>query len=318
MTQIFSDGFESGNFNAWTGTYNSPTVENTSPHHGTYNMQAAISSGTYPIAYQLFSGQATAYARAYVKLSALPSNGNRVNFLTLINSDQTSIGAAYAYNDGGTVKWEVSVKDNGVHTYVQGSSGPVVDTYYCVELYVKVHATAGEATLWINGVQVATVTGKKTDNQGNIGGVAVGEWRNVTVDTITESIDCVVAADAYIGPESTVTLQTVTDSLWVADSFFRHKAVDLADSLGVSDAIKGNKSLLLTDFLNLSASLQILKTLKTLDALTLSDEATTPQRISQITDSVTLVEFVTAGAGAAKKTKLFLILGDLVMEIDKN
>ncbi|MEM2995645.1 MAG: hypothetical protein QXI91_06520, partial [Candidatus Bathyarchaeia archaeon] len=33
---IFSDGFESGDFSAWTGTVGSPTIVSSPTHHGAY------------------------------------------------------------------------------------------------------------------------------------------------------------------------------------------------------------------------------------------------------------------------------------------
>ncbi|MFN3329236.1 MAG: hypothetical protein ACK40U_10400, partial [Fervidobacterium pennivorans] len=44
-TEIFSDGFESGDFSAWTGTAQSSgtvTVVTENPHHGTYSAKAVV------------------------------------------------------------------------------------------------------------------------------------------------------------------------------------------------------------------------------------------------------------------------------------
>ena len=37
FTELFSDGFESGDFSAWDLTQNNVSVETDNPHHGSYN-----------------------------------------------------------------------------------------------------------------------------------------------------------------------------------------------------------------------------------------------------------------------------------------
>ena len=107
----------------------------------------------------------------------------------------------------------------------------------------------------------------------------------------------------------------MTDSVSLTDNFFRNKHVAIADALGVDDTAKGDKSLTLTDSMHLSTTAWVLKTLNTHDELILSDVAATPIRLLQSTDAVALIEAIQAGAGGAKKTRLFLLLGDLALDI---
>ena len=151
------------------------------------------------------------------------------------------------------------------------------------------------------------------------------------------------------------TLQTVTDSLALSESVLRNKALlPVSDSVGLADSLYGNKLLLLGDSASLSELVTViiggvmkyvmdsvnivdlafaLKTLKTSDSLTLVDAVSTPSRVLnaldaigatdnaavnkvlQITDTVSLAEIVEVGAGGVKKTKLFLILGDLAVQL---
>ena len=116
-----------------------------------------------------------------------------MGILTFINSGQSSIARADLLNDAGTLKWRVAIKDNGVYTYATASTGPSLAAWYTVELYAKIDATAGEATLWVNGIQVATLTNKDTDNNGNIGGWVIGEWFGTDSTTSVSGYgDCVV------------------------------------------------------------------------------------------------------------------------------
>ena len=151
------------------------------------------------------------------------------------------------------------------------------------------------------------------------------------------------------------TLQTVTDSLALSESVLRNKAMlPVSDSVGLADSLYSNKLLLLgdsaslselvtvitggvmkyvTDSVNVADLAYALKTLKASDSLTLVDAVATPSRVLnaldaigatdnaavnkvlQITDTVSLAEIVEVGAGGVKKTKLFLILGDLAVQL---
>jgi len=73
FTEIFSDGFESGDFSAWTGTAKSSgetcEVESADPHHGTYNAKFYSDGGwnQYAYCYKDITGQTIIYARTYFK-----------------------------------------------------------------------------------------------------------------------------------------------------------------------------------------------------------------------------------------------------------
>ena len=75
MTVIFSDGFESGNFSAWTGDVvssvggESISIIDTLPHHDTYSFQSTIpndTNGNYAAyIYKTFTGVTNASTRVY-------------------------------------------------------------------------------------------------------------------------------------------------------------------------------------------------------------------------------------------------------------
>ena len=126
---------------------------------------------------------------------------------------------------------------------------------------------------------------------------------------------------------------------------------------GLVEALYGNKSLLLGDSASLSELVtviisqvmkyvadavsgadlvDVLKMLKMSDTVTLVDAVSTPSRglqaleaigaadsfvvnkVLQITETVSLAEIVKVGIGGVKKTKLFLILGDLAVQLTDN
>jgi hypothetical protein len=148
---------------------------------------------------------------------------------------------------------------------------------------------------------------------------------------------------------------TVADSIGVADAVRGNKsplivadAVSLselinlitgaitktvADAISASDKALINKTALIVDAVNLADVARALKTLNVSDTLSLVDSASTPSRVIralesivladnafvnktlQITEAVSLAEIVEVGAGSTKKTKLFLILGDLAVQL---
>lgn len=89
----------------------------------------------------------------------------------------------------------------------------------------------------------------------------------------------------------------------------------------------------ISDSVNTADIATILKTLKATDMVPLSDVALTPSRVLQareavgladnfvvnkvlqITETVSLAEIVEVGVGGVKKTRLFLILGDLAVQL---
>jgi hypothetical protein len=158
----------------------------------------------------------------------------------------------------------------------------------------------------------------------------------------------------YATYTSGVTVKTVADSLSLAETVLRNKSLILSDSLGLTEALYGNKSLLLSDSASLSELItviigqvmkyvadavsaadlvNVLKSLKMSDTVALVDAVSTPSRVLpvleaigaadsfvvnkvlQITETVSLAEIVEVGTGGVKKTKLFLILGDLTVQL---
>jgi hypothetical protein len=251
-------------------------------------------------------------------------------------------------NDGGVYKWRLRLTESATEdTYPQTIS---VDTWYCLEILYD--STNDLHKLWVDGAErisfSAFVTGAM--DRFSVGYPSGGWWSH------NEYVDCVVVADAYIGPEEAA-LVSVTDSLELEETILRGKTLLLSDSLELADALYGNKSLLLNDSASLSEIATVLiseitkyitdsvgvadltaalKTLKTLDALTLVDAASTPSRVLQaldafgltddsyvnktlqINETISLVEVVETGAVGVKKTRLFLIIGDLAVQLTGN
>jgi hypothetical protein len=213
---IFSDGFESGDFTAWTGkvvvagvTY---AVSPADKYTGTYSALATASSnGGYNMYYKTITAANILYVRLYVKITASPAV--TAIFCLLENSgwgEHTGFGVTSTralYEEWYTSSWQTATSATTLST----------NTWYCIEfLFDK---TNSQIKMWLDGSQVndLTKTGQSlvsTTDKVNVGlrGIRTSQmWR-----TCTTYIDCVAIDSSYIGPESsgqnlTFTLsQTIT------------------------------------------------------------------------------------------------------------
>jgi hypothetical protein len=328
LTQLFSDGFESGDFSAWSGTQvggagASLTVENLNPHHGTYNEKAVVGTqaGSYAQVYKAFT-QTTVFAREYVKFTATPStNGDATAFIDIRSSLNYQIARVGIRKDpsDSTVKWWIRYSDGGQLNNDAYYAGAVsTDTWYCLEVKIVANdASNGEYRVYIDGTERITLTGKNTSGATDIGSLRTGvnHYNPSSSFAQTAYIDCVVVADAYIGPETTVTLQTVADTLTLNEGVLRNKVLSIADTVGLQDSQVRDKSLLLLDHLEIDDLVQALKSLAVSEVFSLADTASTPSRIMRITEEISLAEVAIVGEGGARKTKLFLVLGELAFQL---
>lgn len=228
FTEIFSDGFESGNFNAWTTSIISGmtlSVTTDKPHHGTYGMKITgiDNAGEYGVYIKtLASAYSEIYMRAYVAIDSKPSTaGFYCMGLDLAAGASGGQGVCFPIFNPNTNKWGIGLLVAGTVTYYyeSGTSTLDVNTFYCVEVYVKIHATNGAGKLWVNGAEKVNETNKDTDNLGNIQNPQVGIYYvwNAYGAAQTMWIDCVVVADAYIGVEGAAGL-----SIPVAMRYYRN------------------------------------------------------------------------------------------------
>jgi hypothetical protein len=378
FTEIFSDGFESGNFNAWTGTTGTISVETTDPHLGTYHAQHTSSSqNSVSECYKSISNQVEAYMRLYLKFPTVFTGTSADGWETGPRLTTAGIVGAQAKckYDGSNYYWGVEVyESSGWQTY-WGSAFTLLSKYYCIELYFKVGQSDGAVALWVDEVQQVSQSGLDTNDYGDYITNARDRIQRRTGSDAASLVytDCVVVADAYIGPEAEVTVKTVTDSLSSTDSVLRNKTFSVSDviglsdvllrnktlvvtdSVGANDAVLGNKSPLIvadavslselinvitealfksvTDQVSLSDGAKVLKQLGVSDAVTLVDGVNVTERILrvldavaladtlhvnkflQVTEAISLAEVIQVGVGGVKKTKLFLILGELAVQL---
>ena len=217
MTTLFSDGQigstmeTAGDFSAWTATAQeaptpAPSIVASPVHHGANAAKISPAAGWHPAwVYKDLGDQATAFMRFYFQADHLPdNNGDRLKIAGMMSttalSGYFSSGAMYNvvwFNDAGTVKWRIYAPDGSVAT---SASSPSINTWYCVELKGVQSSSVGEFRLYVDGAEICALTGLNTNGT---------PMRYFALEGIVYAgaatnnfYDCVVVADAYVGPEA--------------------------------------------------------------------------------------------------------------------
>jgi hypothetical protein len=182
---LFKDDFSTGTFQKWTTSY-AAGVDNaiSALDNGAYSNIVTSGNGTASayIYKDLGAGYTELYSRTYLQFHGVPSvGGHELLFAIEYGTDGGGLTRFILGNDGsGNPKFMLGYRTNTVsQNYVNiDSVTPVQDTEYCVEVYTKIDASNAVATVWINNVLVATVTGFANDT-----------WTAQTVLVGCESID---------------------------------------------------------------------------------------------------------------------------------
>ncbi len=213
---VFSDGFESGNFNVWSQAVadgsGSVAVNSSNPYEGTYGavFTAGGVNGYAEADKEGLTSASTYYLRAYYKFaSGLPSSNEDRIVLGGVMASEYTYGAFVTIKriDGelywGINHWENSVEQN---TFEATASNPTTGQWYCIE--IKRDVTSDAIQLWVDGVSKLSVS---RSISGNSNLVAVGcGWKSYAASAVMY-VDSVVVDTDYIGPIQTYTL-TITVS----------------------------------------------------------------------------------------------------------
>lgn len=213
-TSIFSDGFESGDFSAWTSqaqVNGTIIVESANPHHGTYDAKADITvfGASRASTYKTFTAGNIIYGRVYIKFEELPpSDTHAAASLQLLRAG-TQVAEAEVYNDGGTVKWALVYRSAGSYLRSLASTPlPAINVWYCLEL--KADMSTSDGTLdgsyefWLDGVSLISISNVDTDYTyvDQIGVARARDAQSANCAVGTTFLDCVVVDSAYIGVEA--------------------------------------------------------------------------------------------------------------------
>jgi hypothetical protein len=154
---------------------------------------------------------------------------------------------------------------------------------------------------------------------------SITEYGETATENLTEtgqSVNGVITEfgeltfNGYVEP----TLKEVTDLLSVAENILRDKpALLIADNINAEDSTLNHKPLLpLVDAISLAdATSTPARVLQALDSIGIGDTALV-SKLLVLTEDISLVEILERGIGVAQKTRLFLILGDLAVQLTGN
>jgi len=226
---IFEDGFESGDFSAWdatdTSTGDTAEVITTDPYRGTYHANFKTDGSDWSEAaysYEIFTVQPIVYTRSYIKFNkGLPQYDDRfIEFTVLFAPGANKVAIAKVAKS--TDVWRLDYFKNGSMVSLDADFGPSLDTWYCVELYIKISGTAGEVKLYVDGLQVLSDSGFDNDDYGNVEVMRSGIIVNCWIGTEQGAyIDSVKVADTYIGcnPNSPSSLgpTNYVNGSWISD-----------------------------------------------------------------------------------------------------
>jgi hypothetical protein len=201
FTELFSDGFEGGNFDLWTNTFGSPTVVENPVFDGSYAAEFYAASDWDSHYLRKSSGISGNpwHVRFYMRIENLPSSGDEFRFLRCLDTGWTQLYEVKIKNISGTLKlWINRTRPSSVTTDYNFSFQ--ADTWYCIEVGFYAHSSEGYYKVYIDGNEV--IDDGSLDTSGNNAGILdLGLSGGNTYHPVTIQIDSVIVADTYIGPE---------------------------------------------------------------------------------------------------------------------
>jgi hypothetical protein len=218
-TVIFSDGFESGDFGAWTDIYGSPTVVSDVKYAGSYGA-FVNASGTHSCYYGADSSAGWGshlFARGYYKFDVSTADWCNRGLTYVSNwtgSDDLIADATLSHWQGSDYLWALEeLKGTNLQRVESSPFSLNTSAWYCIELEAFIDGSAGYAKMYVDDVLVASLVGVDNNEHGNPNHVGFGQLYN---SRNGEAVwwDCCVIADSYIGPElppTPVTLSQATD-----------------------------------------------------------------------------------------------------------
>ena len=203
---ILDDGFESGNFNAWTTTSSTSgetaNVETNPVYAGNYAATFTSSGdGGYEKAYAIESlsdslGEVFVQCNFKLTQSDFVDNGDRMKLIEL-RSGNTIIAAAGLAMRSGILRLWLETRDGTSYIETYGSTADISD-WFTIELQWTESTTTGGATLWVNGAQVLQTSNQNTGNYGDCTEVRVGMAELYNCGNTILSADNAVIDNQYI------------------------------------------------------------------------------------------------------------------------
>jgi hypothetical protein len=200
---VFADGFESGDFSAWTSHSAGLVVETTAVHGGTYSAEGNTTAGATYAKETLPSTYSDAYARVWFDVLAQPS---QVNLLRLRDAGGASLGYVYIETTG-----QLGYHNDALGTNTLSNSAPSPG-WHALELHLTVDSSAGAVEIWLDNSLVAdlSVSGTNTGSTA-VAAMQIGEVQTgLTYDVV---FDDAAFGTSRLGPIGDTTPPTVPANL---------------------------------------------------------------------------------------------------------
>lgn len=217
FTVFFENGFEEGDFSAWTGTNNgananAPVVQGAVVHCGSHAALFTVNVNSwtgYTYCYRVLPSEyATLFVRAYIYFDDLADGSPRMATAIGLRRNGTNKALQFGLqNFAGTQYWHVSYHTGAGWRDLWRSATPVptADQWYCLELMGVISLTLGEQRAWVDGVEVIAQTGLDMGTA-LFDRIDVGRFLSSQQGSAGDSYaDCVIASDLLSGPETILT-----------------------------------------------------------------------------------------------------------------
>jgi len=206
--EIFSDGFETNDFSAWTGTTTTgdatETVVSSQQHHGTYSAESYTVAGTKAYCYKTFTGQTTIFVRRYFRLNeAFTATYATMTLDVLRGGGSDILHTGIRYTGSGQYQF-YAVCYYPTESSDYANIDLTVGDWHCIEYKFVKHASSGEYRFYWDGSELASLTETSLDTSGasDADEIYVGVRYNNVGEEHTIHSDCVIVDTSYIGLEA--------------------------------------------------------------------------------------------------------------------
>ena len=176
MQTLFSNGFETKSFSAWSGTRTQTPGEtatiSTAHFSGRYSAKFTSNGGRgteYSYCYRTIpsSAQINATGYYYISKSGLTQRTGTINLIAL-NAGSNNVITAGLTKTAGTLRWSLTVRNGSEVIVAYSTQTPVLNQWCKIEVDWLKDATSGYGVLLVNGAPLCFVSGVNTTRYGNI------------------------------------------------------------------------------------------------------------------------------------------------------
>lgn len=206
--RLFEDSFED-NYTRWSSTSfggdGAIARSQIAKHHGKWSSRQTVGdAGANSRCTRLVTASAWYFFRMYARFeTVLPTNafwGVGPRF----SKEPGTATFCYVIVDPGNQKFGVRNTFGVTNVYETNTTLIIPDVWYCLELYMLRHATAGAFRLWVDGELKVAQTGVGTGaNPNSIDGVSANWYNGSGAPEVDRGVylDDAVLSLTYIGPE---------------------------------------------------------------------------------------------------------------------